>query len=504
MTKNVLASLLVSICVLLPSPSLAGPRPVTDLVPADCLVAYMAKPYSETERPSSVSGPTTTAAADTQPSGLTISSIVVFLNASGLIPDEGQVFADIAAALPLLGRFEHAVVLLDISSRIVPTTTRPDADGDNEVSLRLKDMQAAVIFRTEGQQKVVVEQINRIVGRYTNADVAALAAVTSSGFAYQRLTDERLPGWAIWEWGRLDDFFVVSFGAGAFEKIVSAYNGKAPCLAEDSWFISATAKIGAGKAMAQWFIALARLEECLTHVAQQRHSRVVRALEADNITHDLWTVGQQGQAWTWFRCYRRNGEDVIHRYSDPKSYPPHHQKIIPAEASHFAVIHVPTRWLVDNLPRAWLAAQSESHVRAWSLIWSRLEEETGIDIRSGLIDHLGENVVIFDYPPHPLKVPFALTIAIEIDNRKAVQMATDTLLGAWRRYLDEGADQKIGKKLLRVKVRHDQDGVWFLQAGILGPAMKVTDRYIVISWSPQALRDALNFIEAAEKPADQP
>jgi hypothetical protein len=34
--------------------------------------------------------------------------------------------------------------------------------------------------------------------------------------------------------------------------------------------------------------------------------------------------------------------------------------------------------------------------------------------------------------------------------------------------------------------------------------MKVTDRYIVISWSPQALRDALNFIEAAEKPADQP
>ena len=197
----------------------------------------------------------------------------------------------------------------------------------------------------------------------------------------------------------------MSFGAGAFEKIVGAYTGKAPSLGEDRWFIAATAKIGAARAMAQWFIALSRLEERLTHVAQQRHSRVVQALEAENITHDLWTVGQQGQAWTWFRCYRRNGEDVIHRYSDPKRYPLHHQKIIPAEASHFAVINVPTRWLVDNLPRAWLAAQSESHVRAWGLIWSRLEEETGIDIRNGLIDHLGENVVIFDYPAASVESP---------------------------------------------------------------------------------------------------
>jgi hypothetical protein len=497
MTTLVLRSLVFSLCLLLPAQSSAGQRPITALVPADCLVAYLAKPYGQ---PAAASAPATTAPVDAMPSEISISSIIVFLSASGLIPDEGQVFADIAAALPLLGRFEHAVVLLDISSRVVQTTTRPSAEDNGEVSLRLKDLQAAVIFRTAGEQKVVLDQINRIVGRYTNADVAALAAVSADGRAYQRLTDERLPGWAVWEWGRLDDFFVVSFGAGAFERIVSAHGNKTPSLAEDPWFASATAKTGGDKAIAQWFIALSRLEECLTHVAQRRHTRVVRALEADGITHDLWTIGRQGQALTWFRCYQRSGEDVVRRYSDPQNYSPYQRRIIPVEASHFAVIHVPTRWLVDNLPRAWLAAQSESHVRAWSMIWSRLEEETGIDIRSGLIDHLGENVVIFDYPPHPLKVPFAMTVAIEIDNRKAVQMATDTLLGAWRRYLDEQA----GKKLLRVKVRHDADGVWYLQAGILGPAMKVTDRYIVISWSPQALRDALTTIERIDKSTEPP
>ncbi|HVP11883.1 MAG TPA: hypothetical protein VMV94_11945 [Phycisphaerae bacterium] len=503
MSAKTLPCLAVVLCLLLPVPGTAAPRPITALVPGDCLVAYMARPYGTPDAPTSTSMPATSAPSDSAPPGLSISSIVAFLSVSGLIPDEGQVFADIAAALPLLGKFEHAVVLLDISSRIVQPTTRPGANDDGEVSLRLKDLQAAVIFRTEGDQKIVLAQINRIVGRYTNADVAALAESSSGGYAFQRLTDERLPGWAIWEWGRLDDFFVVTFGAGAFERIVSTYNDRTRGLAEDAWFTSATAKTGGNTAIAQWFIALSRLEERLTHVAQQRHTRVIRALEADDITHDLWTVGRQGPALTWYRCYRRNGEDITRRYSDPGNYPPEHRRIIPTEASHFAIIHVPTRWLVDNLPRAWLAAQSESHVRAWSLIWNRLEEETGIDIRSGLIDHLGENVVIFDYPQHPLKVPFALTIAIEIDNRKAVQMATDTLLGAWRRYLDEGADQG-SQKLLRVKVRHDADGVWYLQAGILGPAIKVTDRYIVISWSPQALRDALVSIERFSKPSEGP
>ncbi len=73
-------------------------------------------------------------------------------------------------------------------------------------------------------------------------------------------------------------------------------------------------------------------------------------------------------------------------------------------------------------------------------------------------------------------------------------MATDTLLAAWSKYLDQRAEQS-GHQLLRVKVRHDADGLWYLQAGILGPAMKVTEGYIVFSWSPQALRDALAFIE---------
>lgn len=493
-----LGSLIVLLLALPASGSVDG-RPIAEMVPADSLVVYMARPYGwfrQTSQPG-------TAASQAGGGASAIAAIVTLLDASGLIPDEGQVFADIATALPLLGRFEHALVMLDVSSKVLRRPSEPSSSRPPGYSLRLRRLQTAVVLRTDGEHRAVLDQLQRIIGRYTHEDTAELSVATAEGHRYQRLADTRLPGWAIWEWGRLGDFFVVSFGEGAFEKVAQVYAGKVPSLSDDPWFQSATVKARGDRALAQWFIALSRLEERLAHVVKGRHTRVISALEADKMTHDLWTIGLEGRALTWYRCYRRDGKEITHRYSDPAAYLPEHSRLIPEAARHFAVIRVPTRWLVDNLPRAWMAAQSERHIQTWSRVWQRLEEETGLDIDGDLIKHLGENVVIFDYPPHPLRIPFALTIAIEIDDRTAVRAAIDALLGAWGRYLDARAKRK-GTTLVRVKVHHTRDGLWYLQAGILGPALKVTDRYVVISWSPQALRDALAYIElpSADGPAE--
>ena len=470
----------------LSAPTTLAARPLMDLVPADSLIVYSAKPYERllpTSRP------------DGQPT-FSIASIAAALNSAGLIPNEGQVFADIAGALPLFGQFEHAIVLLDVASRVVErkeaTTSGPAELGP---SLRLKRLQTAIIFRTGEQSAAVLQQLDRIIGRYTNQDMAELSTQKDGDVSFQRLVDERLPGWAIWEWGRLDEFYVVSFGEGAFMKVAQTHAGRTRRLADDAWFRSALAKTHGDRALVQGFFALSRLREGLGDAAQGRVARVADALHASDMTHDLWTIGQEGRALTWYRCYHRGGEDFVRTYSEPASYPPHHRRIVPDAARHIAIINAPTRWLVDNLPRAWIASQSEGNLRKWKRAWRTLEQETGIDIGGNLIEHLGQTIVIFDYPPHPLDIPFALTIAIEIKNQRAVRMATDALLGAWGQYLDDRAERNQ-TVLVRVNVKRDDDGVWYLQAGILGPALKVTDRYVVISWSPQALRDALKYIEA--------
>ncbi len=467
-------------------------RPMTDLLPADSLVVYVAKPLAILE-------PVGSGEQTTQPAtaGSALTAILAFLNVSGLLADEGQVYADIAAALPLLGRFEHALALLDVSSYVVPQTGGSPADAD-EASLRLERLRGVVILRCQQDGRAVIEQLNRLVGRYTNAEVALLEKREASGFPYQRLTDERLPGWAVWEWGRIADFFVVGFGNGSFERVAATYNGESPALTSHEWYRAASRRLDGEQTLAACYLALARLREELGPAAEGRYARVMAALQADRTAYDLWTIGLNDRALTWYRCYRRDREDVVRRYSDPPSYPQRHREIIPPSARHHAIIKVPTRWLVDNLPKAWVAARSEGQAQTWSRVWTRLEQETGIDLDGNLISHLGEHVVLFDYPPHPLRVPFALTIAFEIDDREPVEAAVDAILSAWSRYLDERA-RRSRTPLLRVKVRHARDGVWYLQAGILGPALKVTDRYIVLSWSPQALRDALEFVTRGEE-----
>jgi hypothetical protein len=476
------------------APCLGADRPMTDLVPADSLVVYMAKPYALAHGTGEQQG------SGGASVGSSVATLLALLNATGLVPDQGQVYADIAAALPLLGRYEHALVLLDASSRRVRRPGKAPGDPPR-VSLRLKHMQAAVVFRTKGEHQVVLKQLNRIVRRYTNKEVAALTTEKLVGHEFRRLADARMPGWGVWEWGRLGDFSVVCFGQGAYRRIAESYAGDAATLTQDAWFRSATAKTRGTSAIAQCFIGFDHVKNRMSEVASHRVEQVLDALGADRLTRDLWTLAFEGRALSWRRCYRRDGEDVVHHYSDPANQPHHHRRIVPDAARHFAIINAPTSWLVDDLPKAWLASQSPRNAQKWERIWKSLEEQTHIDFKENLVKHLKGSLVVFDYPPHPLDIPLAWTLAIEIDDHDAVKASLDALLAAWGQYLDERAERK-DTTLVRIKVKKTKDDIWHLQAaGILGPALGVTNRYVVISWSPQALRDALGFVEPSLKPA---
>lgn len=467
-------------------------KPISDLIPADSLVAFRAKPQNwlapASQPTSQVEQLSGTAA---------IAQILAFLSASRMVPDEGQVFSDIATALPLLGRYEYAIVLIDISSRVVQNSSSQGDNDETELSLRLEQMRGAIIFRTGGEHREVVEQLNRIIGRYTNEEVARLESHSGPGQQSQRLIDERLPGWAVWEWGPMGDFFVVSFGSGAFEAVAQTHQGQRPCLTNDKWYQKAGEKTQSPVVMMQCYLALEKLKHRLGTVVSERSSRVLTALGANKVTQDLWTIGLNGKAITWYRCFQREGQDQIRFYSDPQAFSAENTRIVPPEAAHYAVIRVPTQWLFKDLPRAWVSARSDSQFQTWSRIWQRLEDESGLNLDDTLVKHIQSNVVLFDYPPHPLKIPLALTIAFEIDDHESVRAAVNSLLNAWSRYLDDRA-KRSRSSLVRMRVLRDKDGIWYLRAGILGPALKVTNRYIVISWSPQALRQALRYIEKQE------
>ncbi len=470
-------------------PNPVTPMKIARLVPARSLIAYMAVPYSALENE----------AATGKPAGATIQQVVGFLKFGGLIPDEGQVFADIAIALPLLGQYEHALVAIDASSRQVKTAATPRPGEPEPTSLRLGHLEAAVILKTDGKNAPVVENLNRVVARYTNADIAELEDLKAEGFAYQRLRDKRLPRWACCEWGLVGDYFVIGFGENSFAAVAKTQRDKKLSLENDPWFIQAQQKISRDSALATWFIGFDPLKRRLGEISRERVDRVLAELGATHISRDLWTIGLDGKALYWSRCFEANGTDEIRKYSDPKEYPDKHLNQVPLEARHYAILNLPTRWLVESVPRAWLASGAERRMEQWERIWQGLEAESGLDLSALLIDNLGEHMLIFDYPVHPFDVPFALTIAIEIKDAEAVRSSLSAILSAWGQYLDQRA-KRNPSKLLRVKVQRE-DEVWYLQFGFLGPALTVTDQYVVLSWSPQAVRMATSAMEDADNQA---
>ncbi|MCB9852969.1 MAG: hypothetical protein H6819_07725 [Phycisphaerales bacterium] len=488
--SQAIIAVVVGLATTLPT-SAAEQRPVSDIVPQEALIAYMAVPYGRLDDPEASTQPT-----DAQPVS-NIATILGFLNASGLIPDEGQIYADIASALPLLGRYEHAIVLLDASSKLVQRTDGSDEKGP----LRLKHLEAFIALRTGGNNVGILEHLNRIVGRYTNTAVAHLESQTASDFSYQRLVDSRLPDWAVWEWGEIGDDYVVCFGRGTFEKVAATHVGAAPSLSKDPWYARARANLVTERTLAHWFIGFDRLAKRLGEISQPRVDRVLARLEASDITRDMWVVGLHDRALSWSRVYQRNGDNVVRRYSDPAAYTAEMLGVIPDQARHYTILNVPSSWLVDNIPQAWIASGSEKSIRQWESIWNGLEAETGIDLSGYLSNNLGDHVILFDYPVHPLDIPFAMTIAIEIKNPRAVRPAIDAVMSAWGQYLEAIAN-KSTSRLSKVNVLRATDGIWYLQMGIFGPALKVTDRYVVVSWSPEALRQALTAMHLDQPKSD--
>lgn len=414
------------------------------------------------------------------------SSLFSVLGASGVVDGEAQIFADVASIFPLLGRHRCAAVLMDLRARaLAPTTSRPRGMS----SIRLDRMSAALVVEAPADSESVVSILNRIVGRHTNTRLARLEDRALGDDHYQRLIDKRLPAWAAWEWGRLGPFYVIALGRGAYESVARAYRGSHTALAADAWFQAAHRSIGGDGALVEWHVSFARIRSSLAEISETRTHRVFDALGAAGIERDVWAIGRAGREITCRRFLRIDGADQARLFAGDPARTRAHAAVIPPRAAHFAVLNIPSRWLVETLPEAILAAQTPRRAAAMQRFWARAEERLGVDVDQKLLKNLRDDLIVCDFPPHPISFPFALTVAISIDNAHDVTLALDTLLRVLAEHLDEGADDR----LFPVALKQADDGIWYIQAGLLGPALAVTPRYIVVSWSPHALREALPF-----------
>lgn len=384
---------------------------------------------------------------------------------------------DLIDCWPVIQRYRRAYVLHDIRLKQLET-------GGN----RLDRLALSVILETGRDNLEIPQLIQHFLNRYTNEQSGQLETISILDQPFHRLTDSSQPSWIVWEWGQVDDLFIVSLGAGSSERIVAALMGREPNLSQDEWFATGHQQARGSAADFEIYLDAASLQKRLGEAAQDRFHAVVDSLGIKSYQKSIWTIGSVGPARSFYAYHRRAGVDRLERISAPDLYRDEYKKLLPAEATGYAILNVDAAEVLRRIRSGYIAAQRVEKRFALIRAWDELAEARGVNFEQDVLAQLGDHIIIHNYPQHPLRLPLMWTILIEIDgDSRTVLGAIQETMNHFSARLELAATRKKSRALAPL-LQQSNDGMWYLQYGIYGPAVAVTEHWLAISYSPEALR----------------
>ena len=410
-----------------------------------------------------------------------------------LLPEDVRLLGDVLGTLPLLSRHPCVFALLDVSSQ--PVAGR---------SYRLEQMQAGLVLLTGGDHEAVTQRIQQLLAAYTNTATSRLTKTSAPGKTRYRLSDSRLPPWAVIEWSAMHDRFLVTLGEGAFERMAAVTDETALCT--DPWYVTARRQVRSGEAVFECVIAAQRLRERLDEVIQGRPDHVLRALGAGSLDRLCFVVGAEGRAVVSRVMIRTDEGDEVFPLSESVAPGSPAAGAIPAQASSYMSLRLPLGPWVRRVRDAYLASRSPEAGMRLRTAWTRIEERAGVRFEEDLLDRLGSRLIVHDYPPHPLHIPFLWTYLLETDGDEEALRRT---LDAWMGALQSELQARTGRPDagLAPRLNRTRDGIWFLQLGIAGPAVGVCGHWIIFGYSPESVRRNAAFLRgptSGAAPVDTP
>lgn len=116
-----------------------------------------------------------------------------------------------------------------------------------------------------------------------------------------------------------------------------------------------------------------------------------------------------------------------------------------------------------------------------------MDKKSGVRLKQDIYGRLGGPLILHDFPRHPLRLAFAWNMVVPIQGD-----ATDL-----RRDLDRWLEE-VQRLLARgngIQLQRGDEGLWYTQFGLVGPAVTVTDRYLVLGFSPEMVRQLRLLID---------
>jgi len=393
-----------------------------------------------------------------------------------------RAWIDTLAALSVLLEHPHAVALFQVRARRLQ-------DGGH----RLAALYGAVIIHTRGEHRAVEQRIQRLLNTYTNQDESDLTTRTLAGGTVFELRDRRMPDWAVINWGATGDYYLVTIGEGSFQRVADTIAGRGESLGQDDWFDRAFSTNGGNEAWLAVWADFTLLRGTSDIGLAEKVTRVRDTLGLREIDRGLWTVRFEDRAVQAVGYVSRDGHDQTRPLTATTLAGFDAATLIPEKAGGYAIFDVTPRQVLGLVRETYMSARSEQSRRRIEQYWRELQSSSGLSIEPEIFGRLGQGVIVHDYPPHALGLPLLWTIVTPIrGDPDGLRAALDRLCQAWRDQLCE-LEAPVG-------LRREPDGIWYLHLGISGPAIGLNDQWLVISFSPEAVRENLRTLPNGRSP----
>jgi hypothetical protein len=393
---------------------------------------------------------------------------------------------DVVAQWPWLSQHPFLIILTNIAAE-------PNTDRGHKLS----NIEVAIMIKTPGDTQAITRSIQRILNRYTNSDRSTIESDTVDGHVRYRLVDREFPDWSPFEWGQVDSWYVIGIGRNVFARFTRTIKNNGAQSRRPSWLDRAMIDAKAQDATSAIFLNVEAIHRCLKDGLDGKNRAVAAALHLDHCTRLLHAFGYQQRAFHWTRTQRVNGSNETINIAESATRD-ERASIVPAEADRYAVIEWHPVSFVRSATEAYLAMRSPKNRERVRQYWTTLQADAHVSIERDILHQLGRRIIVHHAPNRPFNLDLYGTWQFEIAGSPDVmRTAIDRLFRRWQAQLDSAADDSIALRLKRA-----QDGVWFLQYGVYGPALGVHDRWLIVSMSPLAVRENLTRLATVKRDSE--
>jgi len=376
---------------------------------------------------------------------------------------------DMAASIPIVLQQPHTISLMSIAAR-------PQSGQGH----RLSSLQLGIVLDTSGKNDTLKYRIRQLLLAHTNSEDTQLTEKTRAGQKSYTIHDRRLPPWASVTWGAVGERYIIAMGDGAFEKLAATVTGARPSLATDPWAKQALADLAPVRTAIDLYLDFERFRPQDDPALAEKIQRVQRSLGIPGVLKCLFWLHHAGRSVDIEGVVQKNGAYQEHTIAHSRFLSALPGPAVPDAATGYAVFKCNPSALLDTISTGYLTARSPTARARAIQYWKDVQLKAGVDVAEDLVSFLGKYVVIHNYPEHALRLPVAVTIALPLAGEAAtLRRNVDKLMKFIQTELGEGS---------AVSVRRADDGIWFLDVGIQGPALAVLDGWLIVSFSPQAVR----------------